>query len=101
MTASYIDFPKPSCLNVSSPCWIPQADSVVKEHIIHDLPKCDTIEKYNCMVETIKKAPYDFVDKQCMKSCSVQSLTVSNVGPCALPATVDANLIFFLSNFCF
>ena len=77
VTASYIDFPKPSCPNMSSPCWIPHADSIVKEHIIHALPPCDTIDKYNCMVDTLKKAPYDFVDKQCMRTCSVQSYKIA------------------------
>ena len=77
MTASYIDFPKQSCPNMSSPCWIPHADSIVKEHIIHALPKCDTIDSYNCMVDTIKKAPYDFVDKRCLRTCSVQSYKIA------------------------
>ena len=77
VTASYIDFPKKSCPNVTSPCWIPQADSVVQEHVIRALPQCDTIEKYNCMIDTLRLAPYQFVDKQCMISCSVESYKIA------------------------
>ena len=70
---------------MTSPCWIPQADSIIEEDIIHALPQCDTIEKYNCMINTLKFAPYDFVDKQCMRSCSLDSykmkLSRNNIEP--------------------
>ena len=79
ITARYTDFPKKSCPNVLSPCWIPQADSIIHEHIIRALPQCDTIEKYSCMLETIRGAVYKNVDKQCLKTCKAESSKTSSM----------------------
>ena len=72
MTEAYLQFPKKSCSNVSSPCWIPQADAIIRDHIKHSLPQCDTIEKYGCMLDSLRLlrgAAYDSFDLHCMKSC--------------------------------
>ena len=72
MTDDYVKFPKESCPSVSSPCWIPQADNIIHDHVIHSLPQCDTMEKYRCMLNTIRDATYRYVDQQCMKSCKAE-----------------------------
>ena len=76
MTTAYMKFPKQSCPNISSPCWIPHANSIIGGHITHSLPKCDTIEKYLCMLDAIRGAPYE-VDKKCMKSCKSETYKIS------------------------
>ena len=78
MTASYTNFPKKTCPNISSPCWIPQADSIIHEHIIRALPQCDTIERYGCMLDTIRNAVYENIDQQCIKSCKAESYKISS-----------------------
>ena len=77
MTASYLKFPKNSCPNVSSPCWIPQADTIIRDHIMHSIPQCDTIEKYRCMLDTIRGAAYEYFDQKCMKSCKAEIYKIS------------------------
>ena len=75
-TARYIDFPKKSCPGVSSPCWIPQANSVIHDHVANALPHCDSIEKYSCMLDTLRRAGYENIDKQCIKSCKSESYKI-------------------------
>ena len=70
-------FPKTSCPGVLSACWIPQADSLIYEDVIHTLPICDTIEKYSCMLDTIRSIDI-VVDKQCMKSCKAESYKITS-----------------------
>ena len=77
MTTAYMKFPKKSCPNVTSPCWIPHADNVIHGHIIHSLPQCDTIEKYLCMLDIIRGATYEYVDQKCMKSCKAETYKIS------------------------
>ena len=77
MTSMYIDFPKKYCPNVTSLCWIPQADSIIHEHIIPDLPQCDTIEKYSCMLLTIRSKVYT-INEKCMKSCKAKTYKISS-----------------------
>lgn len=72
MTALYIDFPKKACPNMSSPCWIPQADNIIDKDIISALPQCDTIEKYRCMLTTVLDARAT-VNRECITSCYAES----------------------------
>ena len=88
MTTAYMKFPKKNCPNVSRPCWIPQADSIIHDHIIHSLPQCDTIEKYGCMLDTLRNAPYEYVDQQCMKSCKAETYKISSSEGAADPFTL-------------
>ena len=76
MTARYTDFPKKGCPTISSPCWIPQADNIINDQIIRGLPQCDTIEKYSCMLHTLRQAVYENVEKQCIKSCKAESYDI-------------------------
>ena len=69
ITASYMDFPKEYCTNVTSPCWIPHVNSIIHQDIVHALPQCDTIEKYSCMLKAIDHAP------KCLRSCKAESYT--------------------------
>ena len=78
MTSRYTAFPKDFCPNVSSPCWIPQADNIIHEHIIRALPQCDTIDKYSCMLNTIRRDSFE-IDQKCMKSCKAESYKTSSI----------------------
>ena len=78
MTSAYTDFPKEPCPNMSSPCWIPQADSIIQKHTIHSLHQCDTIEKYKCMLNTIRYAK-DKIDQQCKKPCKTETYTTNSL----------------------
>ena len=78
MTSAYTDFPKEPCPNMSSPCWIPQADSIIQKHTIRSLHQCDTIEKYKCMLNTIRYAK-DKIDQQCKKPCKTETYTTNSL----------------------
>ena len=82
MTARYIDFPKKTCPNVSSPCWIPQAANIIHEEVIHNLPQCNTIDKYSCMLHSIRDWNLDEI---CIKSCKAETYAISvskrNINP--------------------
>ena len=80
MTEIYLKFPKKYCAtNVSSPCWIPQADSIIHEYIMGSLPPCDTIEKYYCMLETIREAAGENFDQHCLKTCEAEVYKISTL----------------------
>ena len=78
MSDEYIDFPKENCPNVSSPCWIPQADNIIHEDIIHSLPQCDTVDKYACMLSTLKetRSRANKLTEKCMKSCRAETYDI-------------------------
>ena len=99
MTARYTKFPKKNCPAVSSPCWIPQADSIINEQIIRGLPQCDTIEKYGCMLHTLRQAVYRNVEKQCMKSCKAESYNIITSDGTTNPWTTVRSVINTLKLF--
>ena len=76
MTSKYIAFPKKSCQNITNLCWIPQADSIIHKHIINDLLQCDTIEKYLCMLDTIRRDT-NKIEHLCTKSCKAEAYKLS------------------------
>ena len=63
------------CLDISQPCWIPQAHDIVHENIIQSLRQCDTIQKYRCMMTSIQKAK-DKAHENCNKLCKTESYHV-------------------------
>ena len=69
-----MDFPKEYCPNVTTPCWIPHADSVIHEQVLQGLPQCDTIEKYSCMMKALLWAKE--CAKECAKSCAAESYKI-------------------------
>ena len=71
---SYLDFAKGSCSNISSPCWIPQVDNILDKNTTIRLPKCDTLEKYLCMLKAAR-AMYR-VNKFCDKTCKVTNYEI-------------------------
>ena len=99
MTARYTKFPKKNCPAVSSPCWIPQADRIINEQIIRGLPQCDTIEKYGCMLHTLRQAVYRNVEKQCMKSCKAESYNIITSDGTTNPWTTVRSVINTLKLF--
>ena len=84
MTAEYVEFPKKACPNVSSPCWIPQADNIIQEDILHSLPQCDTLDKYNCMLQTLRESKVTREDQvsdkgiKCMRSCKAETYRIDS-----------------------
>ena len=68
-----MDFPKKSCPNISTPCWIPQAASIIPR----DLPQCDSIQKYSCMMVTLYAARA-IVNEQCLKPCGAESYKIES-----------------------
>ena len=76
MTSKYIAFPKKACQNITNLCWIPQADSIIHKHIINGLPQCDTIEKYLCMLDTIRRDT-NKIEQLCTKSCKAEAYKLS------------------------
>ena len=92
MTASYLDFPKTYCPNVSNPCWIPHSENIIHEDIIGTLPQCDTIEKYACMWTIMRKVTLNKINKQCVKSCKTESYKTIQTSNILEPFTgVSAN----------
>ena len=80
---SYQEFPtlpqsskqtEENCQNITTPCWIPQASTII-ESISRDLPICDTFEKYQCMLATIKAAKYASQDI-CLRSCKAEGYKI-------------------------
>ena len=63
------------CENVTSPCWIPQAQNIVDRNILTALPMCDTLQKYTCMLKTIKDAKYAS-PSHCQHSCTAEGYKV-------------------------
>ena len=86
MTSAYTDFPKEPCPNMSSPCWIPQSDSIIQKNTIHSLYKCDTIEKYKCMLNTIRNAK-DKINQQCKKPCKTETYKTTSLRNDLFPFT--------------
>ena len=91
MTAEYVEFPKKACPNVSSPCWIPQADNIIQEDILHSLPQCDTLDKYSCMLQTLRESKFTREDQvpvkgirteglasKCMRSCKAETYRINS-----------------------
>ena len=76
MTSKYIAFSKKSCQNITDLCWIPQADSIIHKHVINGLPQCDTIEKYLCMLDTIRRDT-NKIEQLCPKSCQAEAYKLS------------------------
>ena len=71
---SYLDFPiYTSCQNVT-PCWIPQASTMI-ESISNKYPICDTFKKYRCMLTTIKIAR-NAAQEICLKSCKAEGYEI-------------------------
>lgn len=63
------------CENVTSSCWIPQAENIVDRGILSALPICDTLEKYTCMLKTMKDAKFATL-MHCQRSCNAESYKV-------------------------
>ena len=70
---SYQEFPnlpwfeKEKCENITTPCWIPHAAKII-ESISTNMEICDTLDKYTCMLSTMKAAK-TVIQEQCSKSC--------------------------------
>ena len=75
MTIGYVNFPRESCPNVSSPCWIPQADGIINRQTMSTLPQCNTFEKYICMLSNFK-ASRTMAKRACVKSCTAESYKI-------------------------
>ena len=78
VTTGYLNYPNQSCYNVSDPCWIPQAASIINKQVVSSLPQCDTREKYLCMLNSLTTA-MDKAEINCKKSCSAESYTIQVV----------------------
>ena len=75
MTSKFIALSKEICPNVTSMCWIPQADSIIHEDIIRGLPQCDTFEKYICMLESLRKDTFK-IGNECIKPCKGETYKI-------------------------
>ena len=75
MTLKFIALSKEICPNVTSMCWIPQADSIIHEDVIHGLPQCDTLDKYICMLESLRRHTYR-IGQECMKPCKAETYRI-------------------------
>ena len=76
MTSKFIALSKDICPNVSM-CWIPQADSIIHEHILRGLPQCDSMEKYICMLESLRRDTYK-IEQQCTRPCKAETYKISS-----------------------
>ena len=74
---SYQEFPnlpwfqKEKCENITTPCWIPHAANII-ESISTNMEICDTLDKYTCMLSTMKAAK-TVIQEQCSKSCKSET----------------------------
>ena len=74
---SYQEFPnfpwfqKEDCQNITTPCWIPHAANII-ESISTNMPICDSLNKYTCMLSTMKAA-ISIMQEQCPKSCKSET----------------------------
>ena len=64
-------FPKTYCQNIKTPCWIPHVANMIQS-ISSGLPTCDTLEKFTCMLATIKAAKY-LTPSPCLRSCKSEN----------------------------
>ena len=67
-------FDKAYCQDITTPCWIPHIGNIIQS-ISSGLPSCDTLEKYSCMLATVKKAKYA-IKSHCPRSCISESYRV-------------------------
>ena len=76
MTLKFIAQSREICPNVTSICWIPQADSVIHENIFRGLPQCDTFEKYICMLEALRRNTKLDIGQECIKPCKAETYKI-------------------------
>ena len=72
----FIALSREICPNVTSICWIPQADSIIHENIIRGLPQCDTFEKYICMLEALRRNTKLDIGQECIKPCKAETYKI-------------------------
>ena len=70
-------FPKESCPKVSEPCWIPQIQSILPGAILSGLAQCDSMEKYECMLDTVMYSR-KHVKQRCKKSCRAENYKITS-----------------------